>query len=316
MANSQYRSHSQQTHRYLHTHISTDVKQINIFIALVLNLGITAIEFIGGALSGSLALTSDAFHNLGDTISVFNSWIAFRISRRQSTSHQTFGYKRIEVLSALLNALLLVGISIYVLIEAYDRLLNPHTINSNLMLGVGVIGLLGNLFSVLLLHRDAKKNINVRSSYLHLMGDLFSSIAVIVGAILMRLYNIVGVDAILSIGIVLVILYNAVKIIYETTDILMQGAPRHVNVEKMKAELENLPMVKNIHHLHIWRLSDTQWHFECHVSLEADILISETSPIRHEISRIVKERYHFSHVTLQLEFDEGKKAEVIDKSCR
>ena len=307
------------THSHSHSHSHSHaghINQLNLLIALILNLGITAIEFVGGALSGSLALTSDAFHNLSDAFSIFNSLIAYKIGRKHATNNKTFGFKRVEVLSALLNSLILVGVSIYVVVEAYNRIRNPYAINSDMMLGVGIFGLIGNFVSVMLLHRDAKHSLNIKASYIHLLGDVLSSVAVIVGAILIRIYHIYGVDAYLSIGIVCVILFNAVKIIYDTTEILMQGAPKGIKVEKLKADIEQIEAIENIHHLHIWRLSDTQWYLECHVSLKNDILLSKTTAIKHEIKKIVKGKYHFTHVTLQLEYGECENSNIIEKGCK
>ncbi|MEI7594219.1 MAG: cation diffusion facilitator family transporter [Bacteroidota bacterium] len=308
-------SSSHRSHKHSHTS-STEVDSSNLFIALIINLGITIIQFIGGILSGSLSLISDAVHNLGDSISLFSSYLANKIGKRQSNLQNTFGYKRIEVLAALFNSFVLIGVSVVILYEAVHRLQKPTVIDFNSMIALGVIGLLGNLFSAYILHKDAKKSINVKSSYYHLIGDSLTSLSVIVCAFLIKRFDVTILDTLLSIGIAAFILFGAYKIIKETVDILMQSAPKNVNIPKMREELEALPVISNIHHLHIWRLSDNRWHFECHVDLKEDLKTSETYALKQEMKKIIKEKYKFTHVGLQMEFGECKEKSLISDCCK
>ena len=177
-------------HKHHSDHPHKDVSSNKLLIATILNVLIAVAEVIGGLISNSLSLISDALHNISDATAVFIAWIAHRISKKPSNQKRTFGYKRIEILAALFNAAVLAGISIYLFYEAVLRLVDPQPVKGLIMLIVATIGLFANLAAVILLHRDAKKNINFKAAYLHLMGDTLSSVAVILGGILIYFFEI------------------------------------------------------------------------------------------------------------------------------
>ena len=285
------------------THHHNEPNKRNLLISVLLNATITLAEFIGGILSNSLALISDAVHNLSDTMSILISYIALRIGNRKSNFKNTFGYKRIEILAALFNAVVLIGISFYLFFEAYHRFLNPEPIESRLMFIVATIGLIGNLVSVLLLHKDSSHNLNVKAAYLHLLGDTLSSVGVIIGSILIYFYKITWVDPLLTVLIGLIIIKGTWGIIKETVNILMQASPSKVEIEKIKEELEKHPGIKNIHHIHVWQLSDHITHFECHAEVMHNIQIYEADKIRADLEKILFDTFNFQHVTIQIELD-------------
>lgn len=274
-----------------------------LFISVWLNLTITVVQIIGGILSNSLALLSDALHNLGDGIALLIAWIANKVSRRPSSDSKTFGYKRIEILAALLNGLTLVAISIFLFSEAWERFQNPESINSSLMLIIATIGLLANVASVFILKSHRHDNINVKAAYLHLLGDTMSSVAVIAGGILMHFYGLYWIDPLVTVIIGLYIIKESFAIIIETVDILMQAKPKNINLNQIKEELKKIEGIENIHHVHIWRLSDKEIHFESHVDLSRDFKISETEAIRDKAEEILLEQFNIEHVTMQMEFD-------------
>ena len=286
-----------------HGHHHTEPNKKNLLISVLLNATITIAEFIGGLLSNSLALLSDAVHNLSDTLAIIISYIAMIIGKKDSTTKNTFGYKRIEILAALFNAVVLIVISVYLFYEAYQRFLNPEPIKSTLMFIVAIIGFLGNIISVLLLHRDSSHNLNIRAAYLHLIGDTLSSVGVIIGSILIYYRNITWIDPVLTILIGLVIIKATWGIIKETIEILMQASPAGLDLIEIRKELEKHAEINNIHHIHSWRLSDNIIHFQCHADLQKDVKISEADKIRNELESILHEKFHIDHITIQMEMN-------------
>ena len=280
-----------------------EVSSKKLLIATLLNFLITVVEVAGGIFSNSLALLSDALHNLGDTFAVLIAYIANKISKSPPNSKNTFGLKRIEILAALFNAVVLVVITIYLFKEAYERFINPEPINGVIMFVVAVIGLLANLYSVILLKRDSKKNLNIKAAYLHLLGDTISSVAVIAGALFIHYFNFFWIDPLITVIIGIYILKEAFSVLKETVDILMQRTPRDLNLNKIQQELESLEEIKNIHHVHIWNLTDQLIHFECHVELMNDMRITETESIQQKIEKMLHNNFNIEHVTLQFEYE-------------
>lgn len=280
-----------------------ETNQRNILITIFLNLGITIAEFVGGILSNSLALISDAFHNLGDTFAIIFTYIAFLFGKKASTGKNTFGFRRIEIIAAFFNASLLIGISVFLFFEAYKRYIDPQPINERIMLVVAVIGLIGNLVSVLLLKKDSKHSINVRSAYLHLLGDTLSSIGVIAGSIFIMFFDILWIDPLITVLIGLFIIKEAVKIFWESVLILMESAPKDIDVYKIKSEIEKHPAIQNAHHLHAWQLSDSQNYFLCHVDLKENLSMKETDIIRLELEHIILRKFNIQNATIQMEFN-------------
>ena len=295
-------------------HIHNEPNKNNLLLSVLLNATITLAEFVGGFLSNSLALISDAVHNLSDTMAILISYIALRIGNKKSNLKNTFGYKRIEILAALFNAVVLIGISFYLFFEAYKRFLNPEPIGGKLMFIVASIGLAGNLVSVLLLHKDSSHNLNVKAAYLHLLGDTLSSVGVIIGSILIYFYDLTWVDPLLTVLIGLIIIRGTWGIIKETVNILMQASPANVEIGKIKEELEKHPGIKNIHHIHVWQLSDHITHFECHAEVLQNIRILEADKIRVELEKVLFDKFNFQHVTIQVELDSCSDKNAIIRS--
>lgn len=287
------------------------VKANRLLAATVLNLIIFFAEIAGGLISNSLSLITDALHNLSDGMAIFVAWVANKISKRPSNLKKTFGYKRIEILAAFLNALILIAISLYLFYEAALRIISPEPVKGLIMLVVAIIGLLANLAAVLLLHRDAEKNINVKAAYLHLFGDTLSSVAVIIGGIFIYFFDLYWIDPVITILIGIYIIKETWKILKQTIDILMQGSPAGLDLDLVRQDLEQIPEIANIHHVHIWNMDDQSVHFECHVDLVENISISETDNIYYMIEEILKETYHIGHLTIQFEHHKCDDKEMI-----
>lgn len=290
-------------HQHKGNHNESDLSSGKLLVSTLLNLIITVTEVIGGLISNSLALFSDALHNLGDTFAVFIAYIAHLISKRKYTDRKTFGYKRIEILAALFNGIILISVIIYLFIEAVKRLQNPEPVKGLIMMGIAVIGLLANLFSVLLLKKDSGKNINIKAAYLHLLGDTVSSVAVITGGLFIYYFNIYWIDPVITVLIGLYLLKETYSVLKEVVDILMQGTPGDLELGKVKFAIEQIPEIDNIHHIHAWNLNDKETHFECHIDLAKDLKISETDRIREKIHNILVNKFNMNHVTIQCEYN-------------
>ena len=275
----------------------------NLRISVVLNLAIAVAEVVGGMLANSLSLLSDALHNLGDGLALLFAYIANRVSRRDATDKKTFGYKRIEILSAFINSMVLIAISVYLFVEAIKRFYNPATIDSTIMLVVASIGLVANVISVLILHKDSAHNLNIKAAYLHLIGDTLSSVVVIIGGVLIYFYDLYWIDPAVTILIGIYILKEAIAIVKETLNILMQSTPEGIDLRDVKDEVEKLPGINNIHHVHTWALNENQFHFEAHVDLEKDMAVSESTLMQQKIEKMLYDKFDFAHVTLQFEYD-------------
>jgi cobalt-zinc-cadmium efflux system protein len=268
-----------------------------------LNLTVSVVEIAGGMYANSLALISDALHNLGDTSALFIAYLANQIGKRNHNYKKTFGYKRIEILAALFNAVILAVIIVYLFIEAGQRLRNPEPIKGLVMFIVAIIGFLANLISVLLLKDHAGKSINVRAAYLHLMGDTVSSVIVIFTAILIYFYRIYWIDPLVTFLLGIYLLRETYLILREALDILMQSAPHGLDLTEVKKSLESIPEIDNIHHVHVWNLSDQDIQFECHIDLKEDIRISETESIKEVVEDILLNKFNINHVTIQYEYN-------------
>jgi len=295
----EHKHHEHEEHG--HSHEISDLSGKKIFWVTVLNATITLSEIIGGILSGSLALLSDAIHNLSDTISIVLSYSANKIAKKPKNSNKTFGYKRAEIISAFINSSILFLISFWLIYEAYKRFKNPEIIDSNLMLIVAIIGLLANFISVFLLEKDSHENMNIKSSYLHLISDTISSIGVILGGITIKIWDITWVDPMITIFISLYILRETWHILRKSIDIFMQGSP-DLDYDKIKMDIEKIEKVNNIHHVHAWMINEKTIHFEAHIDLE-DVKLSEVELIYDKINHILKEDYGISHITIQPEVD-------------
>lgn len=295
-------------HKLHHHH---PVNEKNLLVATLLNLVITVVQVAGSLLSGSIALLSDALHNLSDTFATFIAYMATLIGRRDANPKKTFGYKRIEILSALLNAVILIIISVFLIIEAYKRLYDEREINSMIMIIVAMIGLLANIFSASILKKDAHKSINVRAAYVHLVGDALTSLLVVLGGILIRFWGVSWIDAVITFLISLYIVREAFVILKQALNILMQSAPEHLDIHEIQKKAQSVPEVKNMHHIHAWMLTDQQIHLEAHVELNTDLKLSQVDHIRQKMEALLNKEFLIHHITLQFEYNPGHAAKAV-----
>jgi cobalt-zinc-cadmium efflux system protein len=270
-------------------------------LVTALNLAITVAEVIGGLLSGSLSLLSDALHNFSDGFSLVLSYIALKISGKNRDRKNTFGYKRAGILSALINSLLLVALSVLLVKEAIGRLLSPAEVQGWLVMVVGGISLVANLGSVLLLKKGAETSLNIRSSYLHLLSDVLASVAVVVGGLLMALYQVSWVDPVLTILVNLMILREVYALLKQSVTILMQGVPEGYDLAKIETVILEFDEVADVHHVHVWGMDENEVFLEAHINLKDDRPVSQTSGLIERITEELHEHLGIEHVTVQVE---------------
>ena len=287
-----------------------NVSTVRFFWVTVLNVLITVVEILGGLLSGSLALLSDAFHNLSDSASIVISYIAQRIATKPETPQRTFGYRRAEILSALLNAGLLIVIALFIVIEAVKRFMHPDHVNGDIMTVVAVVGLLANFISAGLLHAGSRHSLNIKATYLHILADGLSSIGVVITGIILIFWHVKWLDPVVSVLVALYIAYEALPIIQKTINILMQAAP-DIDYDAIKKDITSIPQVNSVHHVHAWLIDEHHTTFSAHINCE-DIKLSEVEPIYRQISKLLQDKYHISHITIQAECQRGINEKMFD----
>ena len=285
-----------------HHHHEGDLHGRKLLWVTSINVGILVLELVGGLLANSLALLSDAVHKLGDGFSLVLAYLANRVGKRQADYKKTFGYKRIEILAALFNALLLVGICVFLMVEAWERFLHPEPIRGGLMLVVAIVGLVADWFCVLILQRNKEDNINLKAAYLHLLGDTLSSVAVIAGGVAIWLWGWAWVDPAVTAAVCLYLIYITWGVVRESVDILMQAAPKDLDLNEIQAALEAVAEVEDVHHIHLWRLNDSKIYFEAHVNLRENLDIERIDAIRRTLESLLDERFGIDHTTLQFEY--------------
>lgn len=287
-------SHS---HSHGHHHATTNKKVL--LWAFLLIASFMVVEFIGGILTNSLALLSDAGHMLSDAAALGLSFLAIKMSERKSTSSNTFGYKRFEIIAAAINGITLLVISLYIFYEAYHRILNPPEVQSLGMLAIATIGLIVNIVAAFILMKgDKDDNLNVKSAFLHVLGDLLGSIGAIVAGLLMYFFNLGIADPIASIIVAILILISGWRVTKESFHILMEGAPDDVNTAHIKESLLNIPEVASIHDLHVWTITSGFPSLSCHLVLDDD---ESHDKVLHKAKSILHDEFGIEHSTIQIE---------------
>lgn len=268
---------------------------------ILLNLAITVAEFLGGILSGYLALLADAVHNLSDVAALVLAWLGARGSERPATKRQTFGLKRLEVMTALVSAIALVVIAAFIFQEAYHRYLQPRPLERPwLFLTIAMIGLIGNGFSVWLLFSEKNKSLNMKTAFLHLIYDTISSVAVIVGGVIILWTGWMLLDVILSVLIGVMILWSSYRVIREALLIFLEAVPEGIDFDTVHKAITGVARVRDVHDLHIWSLSSKEVALSCHVCVDDSDYVRGPELIA-EINRLLAEKFGIGHGTIQIE---------------
>lgn len=301
-------SHS---HNHSHSHSHGELKGQNLVISILLNILITTAQVIGGLLSGSLSLLSDALHNFTDVLSLIVSYIANVLSKKEASINRTFGYKRAESLAAFINSSTLIIIAVLLIIEAIKRFQNPQEIESDLVIWLSLLGIIANGISVLLLKKDADVNMNMRSAYLHLLTDMLASVAVLIGGLLMKFYLMFWVDSVLTLAIALYLIWVGYDLLKNSFKVLMLFTPEDIQVKDIVKKLQQLEDIKNVHHVHIWQLNENEIHLEAHIDFEDDITLSQFDVTLHKIEELLYHEFDINHVNIQPEFGKCDSKEII-----
>ena len=272
----------------------------DILIALSITLLMMVAEVIGGLLSNSLALLSDAGHMLTDNLALLLSFFAMTFASLPATERKTYGFYRLEILAAFVNGIVLVLISIYIMYQAYLRMVHPQPVQGMLMLIIAVIGLVANIVGALVLFKHSHNSLNIRGAYLHIVGDALSSVGVVIGGVIIIYTGWYLIDPILSCLISLVIIYGAWSLVKESVNILLESAPAHINIDAIAAEIAKIEGVREAYHIHLWTITSGVYALSAHVLID-DRLVSNSRELSDQIRTLLSEKFKVIHSTIQLE---------------
>lgn len=276
----------------------------NIKAAFFLNFCFTIIEIIGGILTNSTAILADAIHDLGDTFALGQAWYFENLTAQKGSRKYSYGYKRFSLLGALVSTVMLLGSSLYVLSEAIPRLIVPQHPNAQGMVLLAMVGVLVNGYAIFKLDStDDQASINVKVIALHLLEDVLGWMAVLIVAIVLLFKDIHILDPILAILITLYILNSVVKNFRQIVPVFLQATPKSINMDTLLSDLEAIPLVSTVHHVHVWSMDGQHHVLTAHLAIEADLNINQLLKIKENAKAII-ERYHFFHSTVELEHPE------------
>lgn len=296
-----------------HAHSHGNIAGSKLIWAIALNLTITIAEFVGGWMSGYLALQADAVHNLSDVVALVLAWFGVKGSQLPATKTSTYGFKRLEVMIAFISAAALVVIAIFIVIEAYHRFITPEPITHPILfMVVAAIGLGGNLASVFMLASERGKSLNMRTAFLHIAFDTVSSVVVLVGGAVILVTGLVIIDTILSAAIALAIFWSSYLVIKEAAMILLEAVPSAVQFDEVLAALRRVPRVRDVHDLHIWALSSNEIALSCHVCLDEADYRDGMSFIKL-INDLLSSEFGIGHATIQLEQSDCARNDLLCK---
>ncbi|WP_435262793.1 cation diffusion facilitator family transporter [Tenacibaculum sp. nBUS_03] len=272
----------------------------NLATAFFLNIAFTIIEFIGGFFTNSLAIMSDALHDLGDSLSLGLAWYFEKKSSKKPTEKYTYGFKRLSLLGAIINSIVLIVGSIFIIIEAIPRIMNPQNSDAIGMMWLALLGIFVNGAAVLKLKKGT--TINEKVVYLHLLEDVLGWVAVFIASIIMQFWNFPVLDPILSLLISFYILFNVYKNIKESLTILLQGSPENISIEAIKNKILKNALVKDVHDLHLWTMDGDYTVFTIHIVLKNNSNLKELAPIKQFLKKELHDQYHLEHITIEFEY--------------
>lgn len=305
MSGSHHHHHHGNGHSHDHTH---NANKKALFISFLLITAYMIAEVIGGFLTNSLALLSDAAHMLSDSVSLAVGLAAFKFGEKLADEARTFGYKRFEILAALFNGVLLIVISVLILWEAYHRFLNPPSVGSTGMLIVAIIGMLVNVaVAWILLKGDTSENLNLRAAFLHVMGDLLGSVGAVVAALLIMFFGWNLADPIASVIVSILILISGWRVTKDAVHVLMEGKPQGKDLGEIKEKLLALASVKNVHDLHIWSITSDFPSLSCHLVVAGD---TDRDMVLRDATNLLHDEFSIKHTTVQIE---GESSQIRDK---
>ena len=283
-----------------HRHHHHSIQGKNLFIAILLNVIITLAQVLGGIFSGSLALISDGVHNVSDVAALIIAWWANALAKKESTPEKSFGYKRAEILATLFNASVLIGIGVYLIVESVERFANPQVISSEIVIYMALLGIALNAISVYLLKDDAHDNMNMKAAYLHLLTDVMTSVAVLFGGLAMMFYEIYWLDSLLCLFIAFYLIKSSLSLLYESSAILMQFAPKDINAAEIKKYILQNAAIIDATDIHLWQLSDKESILEAKLCFKENLTLSEAQDVVAELKESLRQEFYLSHMTFEL----------------
>lgn len=289
-------------HSHHDIHAGPDGKQtrLRLMLSLVITLGFVGVEVIAGTMANSLALLTDAAHNVTDVLALALSWYAVHLADRPAHAGKTYGYHRVGILAALVNSTTLAFIAAGICFEAWQRFHSPAPVAADLLMGVGAIALVVNLITAWLVSHGAEHDLNLRSAFLHLMGDVLSTVGAILAGVGIYFTGLNWLDPLASVLIAGLILWNAWLIVREVVDILLESTPRDIEMSEMVRDLMQVEGVRGIHDLHVWSLSRNLRFLSAHILVD-EMPLSAASLLRNRIVELVEHHYGVHHATLQFE---------------
>ncbi len=288
-------------HGHGHSHDTSSLSDNRLVFSVVLNLLLTVVEAVVGVYSGSLALIADAVHNLGDVGALIVAWIARRISRRQADHRFTFGYRRAELVGAVINLTALLVMAIFMTVEGVERLFDPQPIQTTWVILAASLATVVDLGTVVLLWGMSKGNLNIRAAFVHNLTDAAASIAVIIGAVLVRFFGWIWIDAVLCLMIAGYIVVMSVPMLKHAASILMNHVPRRIELAGVVTTLESFEDVEEVHHLHVWEIDEQHVSVEAHIVLKRDISLNELQMLSQQIRKKLMADWQVSHTTFEFE---------------
>lgn len=286
------------SHNHHHHHDVETMGDRRLIVAIAMNMLLTLAQVVGGVISGSLSLIADALHNFSDAASLLIAWVARRIGRQPADHFKTFGYKRAEVIAALINLVTLVLVGLYLIYEALWRIYEPQFIEGWMVIVVAGIALLVDLVTAALTYSMSKNSMNMRAAFLHNVSDALASIGVIVAGVMIILYEWYWTDTVLTLLIAGYVLYQAATLLPRTIHILMQGTPEDVSIEQVIKAMEGVEGVSNTHHVHIWQLDEHHNALEAHVVIVA---YEQVESIKASLKEQLEKEFNIAHSTLEFE---------------
>lgn len=280
------------------TKVITASKEKRLFIATFVNILLTVAQIIGGLISGSLSLISDALHNFSDAASLLLALLAVKIGQKKPDLSKTFGYQRAETVAALINFTTLIIIGLFLMYEAVIRLIYPKPISGWMVVIIAIIALIVDIITAMLTYKESKKSMNIKAAFLHNLTDALASVGVVVAGTLILLYNWLWVDAVVTFLISAYVLWQGLREIPKAIHLLMEGAPYNLDIAEIIDGVERLGGVKELHHVHVWQINEQLNALEAHVVVENHL---DNASLKKEIKQLLKQKYHIGHSTLEFE---------------
>jgi cobalt-zinc-cadmium efflux system protein len=289
-------------HNHSHTHFNEITKQTvrRMALSLIITLIFVFVEIGAGMFANSLALLTDAAHNFTDVLALALSWWALRLTSQPANQEKTYGYHRAGILAALVNSTTLVVIALGIFYEAYQRFINPPEVRANVLIGVGVLAVVINVITALLVRRGAEHDLNIRAAFLHLMGDVLSTVGAVIAGVIISFTGWNWLDPLVSVLIGVLILWSAWSIVRESVDILMEGTPTDIDMDAMIRDISAVKGVRGVHDLHVWSITRGMRTLSAHLVTD-DLPISEGASIQTGVNEVLHHNYNINHATLQLE---------------